>query len=209
MRQSVQRRDHLDGFRFHPGHLDPDGQRALLAAVLDVVRQAPFFRPLMPRTGRPFTVRMTNCGPLGWVSDRTGYRYQPTHPLTGAPWPPIPDPVLGIWRRVSGYPHLPQACLVNLYREGAKLGLHRDADEADLGAPVVSVSLGDTAVFRLGGLERAGATRTLKLRSGDVLVLGGASRLAYHGIDRIHPGTSQLIDGGGRINLTLRRVTAP
>ena len=163
----------------------------------------------MPRTGRPFTVRMTNLGPLGWVSDRAGYRYQPTHPETGQPWPAIPDALLALWRQVSGYPHDPQACLVNFYNGGARMGLHRDADEEDFAAPVLSVSLGDTAVFRIGEPERGGKTETLKLASGDVLVMGGTSRLCYHGIDRVLAGTSTLLKDGGRINLTLRRVTRP
>jgi alkylated DNA repair protein (DNA oxidative demethylase) len=163
----------------------------------------------MPRSGRPLTVRMSNLGPLGWVSSREGYRYQPTHPETGEPWPAIPPMVMDVWRQVSDYGHEPQACLVNYYREGAKLGLHRDEDEEDFAAPVVSISLGDTAIFRIGGTERQGKTETLKLSSGDVLVLGGASRLRYHGVDRVLSGTSTLLKDGGRLNLTLRRVTLP
>jgi alkylated DNA repair protein (DNA oxidative demethylase) len=194
------------GLTYYPGYLETPAQAALRDEVVSAVRAAPFFAPVMPRTGRPFTVRMTNMGQLGWVSDRGGYRYQPIHPETGKPWPPIPDRVLRVWREVAGYSHEPEACLVNLYREGAKMGLHRDEDEEDFSAPVVSISLGDTAVFRIGGLERGGPTQTLKLSSGDVLVLGGQSRLRYHGIDRVLSGTSSLIEGGGRINLTLRRV---
>jgi alkylated DNA repair protein (DNA oxidative demethylase) len=197
------------GLRFYPGYLDRDGQHLLIEELTRAIAQAPFFIPVMPRSGRPFTVRMTNLGPLGWVSDRAGYRYQPNHPETGGPWPPIPERVLEIWRAVAGYPHDPQACLVNLYREGARMGLHRDEDEEDFSAPVVSISLGDMAVFRIGGTARSGPTETLKLSSGDVLVLGGESRLRYHGVDRILTGTSTLLEGGGRINLTLRRVTKP
>lgn len=197
------------GLRYLPGHFGPEAQRQLVDTLRAAVTEAPLFVPVMPRTGRPFTVRMTNLGPLGWVSDRAGYRYQPTHPDTGQPWPPIPEALLALWREVSGYPHDPQACLVNFYNGGAKMGLHRDEDEEDFSAPVVSVSLGDTAVFRMGGRERGGKTETLKLSSGDVLVMGGASRLCYHGIDRVLPGTSSLLKDGGRINLTLRRVTRP
>ena len=197
------------GLKYLPGFLSRDAQDALTGLLRAAVVEAPFFTPVMPRTGRPFSVRMTNLGPLGWVSDRAGYRYQPTHPETGRPWPPIPDVVLDIWRNVSGYPHDPQACLVNHYREGAKMGLHRDADEEDFSAPVVSISLGDTAVFRIGGPERGGRTETLKLSSGDVLVMGGQSRLCHHGIDRVLTGTSTLLKDGGRLNLTLRRVTRP
>ena len=197
------------GLRFLPGHLGADDQRGLVETLRAAVAEAPLFIPVMPRTGRPFTVRMTNLGPLGWVSDRAGYRYQPTHPETGRPWPPIPEALLALWREVSGYPHDPQACLVNFYNGGARMGLHRDEDEDDFAAPVLSVSLGDTAVFRIGGPERGGRTSTLKLASGDVLVMGGASRLCYHGIDRVLSGTSSLLRDGGRINLTLRRVTRP
>jgi alkylated DNA repair protein (DNA oxidative demethylase) len=197
------------GLRYLPGYLDADAQKVLLREVRAAVSGSPFLTPVMPRTGRPFTVRMNNLGSLGWVSDRADYRYQPTHPETGEPWPAIPDGILRLWRAVSGYPHDPEACLVNFYRQGAKMGLHRDEDEEDFSAPVVSVSLGDTAVFRIGGSERGGKTATLKLSSGDVLVMGGASRLCYHGIDRVLTGTSSLLKEGGRINLTLRRVTKP
>ena len=197
------------GLNHLPGFIDRDVQRELVDALRAVVSEAPFFTPVMPRTGRPFSVRMTNLGSLGWVSDRAGYRYQAVHPETGRPWPPIPEVVLDIWRKVSGYAHDPEACLVNYYREGAKMGLHRDEDEEDFSAPVVSISLGDTAVFRIGGTERGGKTETLKLASGDVLVMGGESRLCYHGIDRVLSGTSTLLKDGGRINLTLRRVTTP
>jgi DNA oxidative demethylase len=197
------------GLNYHPGFLDQNAQLALVDALRAAVAEAPLFTPIMPRTGRPFSVRMTNLGQLGWVSDRAGYRYQATHPEAGQPWPAIPEMVLDAWRKVSGYPHLPEACLVNYYREGAKMGLHQDCDEEDFAAPVVSISLGDTAVFRIGGTERGGKTETIKLTSGDVLVMGGESRLRYHGIDRVLTGTSTLLKDGGRINLTMRKVTKP
>jgi DNA oxidative demethylase len=197
------------GLQLFPAHLDLGAQCDLAETLRAAVAEAPFFTPAMPRTGRPFSVRMTNLGPLGWVSDRAGYRYQATHPETGKPWPPIPQTILDIWNKVSGYPHPPQACLVNQYREGAKMGLHQDADEEDFTAPVVSISLGDTGIFRIGGTERGGKTETLKLASGDVLVMGGPSRMCYHGIDRVLSGTSTLLKDGGRLNLTLRRVTKP
>ena len=197
------------GLRYLPAHLDPAAQRDFVELLRAAVTEAPFFTPIMPRTGRPFTVRMTNLGPLGWVADRAGYRYQSTHPETGKPWPPIPPMVLDLWRKLSGYPQDPEACLVNYYRQGAKMGLHRDEDEEDFTAPVHSISLSDTAIFRIGGKERGGKTETLKLSSGDVLVMGGESRLCYHGIDRVLTGTSTLLKDGGRINLTLRRVTRP
>lgn len=197
------------GLKYLPGFLDASAQRDLIELLRLAAAESPLFTPVMPRTGRPFTVRMTNLGSLGWVSDRAGYRYQATHPETGNPWPPIPAKVLDTWITLSGYPQPPEACLVNHYRGGAKMGLHRDEDEEDFSAPVLSISLGDTAVFRIGGLERRGRTETLKLASGDVLVMGGESRLCFHGIDRILPGTSRLLKDGGRINLTLRRVTKP
>ena len=195
------------GLRYLPGFLGRPVQEGLVNELRRAIAEAPLLTPVMPRTGRPFTVRMTNLGPLGWVSDRQGYRYQDRHPETGRPWPPIPEAVMAMWRKVADYPHPPEACLVNYYREGARMGLHRDEDEEDFSAPVISISLGDTAVFRIGGTERGGRTETLKLASGDVLVMGGASRLRYHGIDRILTGTSTLLKDGGRINLTLRRVT--
>jgi alkylated DNA repair protein (DNA oxidative demethylase) len=164
----------------------------------------------MPRTGKKFSVRMTNFGPLGWVSDAAkGYRYEPVHPVTGQPWPPIPEALLELWTETTGYRAPPEACLVNFYSASAKMGLHRDQDEKAVEAPVLSVSLGDSAYFRFGTANFRGETSRLKLNSGDVLAFGGPARLMYHGIDRILSGTSTLIPGGGRINLTLRRVSRP
>ena len=194
----------LPGFRLWPGALDATAQKALLDQVLAATKSAPFYRPMTPG-GRPFSVEMTGLGPLAWVSDRTGYRYQPTHPMTGQAWPPRPQTLLDLWDALTGWPVPPDACLVNLYRDGAKMGLHQDRDETDLGAPVLSVSLGDTAVFRIGPAE-GGRTQSLKLASGDVCALTGPARLARHGIDRLLAGSSQLVPGGGRINLTLRRA---
>ncbi len=172
-------------------------------AVMQGLELAPLYQPVTPG-GRPLSVRMSNFGPLGWVSDRGGYRYQPAHPETGRPWPPTPEVLLALWRATVNWPDPPDACLVNLYQETAKMGLHQDRDEADLKAPVLSVSLGDTAVFRIAG--PAGRTSTLKLESGDVCALTGPARLARHGVDRILAGSSRLVPGGGRINLTLRRA---
>lgn len=195
----------IDGVALWPGFFDEAEQRALLADIEAVMAEAPLYVPRMPKSGKPFSVRMTNCGPLGWVSDEAGYRYQANHPETGAPWPALPQRLAALWEAV-GAPQAPEACLVNLYTEGAKLGLHQDSDEIDRDAPVVSVSLGDTARFRLGGTTRRAPTRSFALSSGDVLVFGGPARLIYHGVDRILPGSSRLLPGGGRINLTLRRV---
>lgn len=205
METSGQLETGLEGFRYWPGALGPLDQIRLLAEVRAVVADAPLYRPETPG-GRPFSVQMTNCGPLGWVSDRTGYRYQPRHPATGRPWPAIPPMLLALWDRLAGADAPPDACLVNLYRGPARMGLHQDRDEADLTAPVLSVSLGDTAVFRIGAAD-GGPTRSLRLASGDVCALTGAARLARHGVDRVIPGSSSCVPGGGRINLTLRRAT--
>ena len=193
--------------RHFEGYLDRAGQCELLREIRAVIAEAPLFTPAMPRTGKPFSVAMTNCGSLGWVSDRTGgYRYQETHPVTGKPWPAMPERVLEIWRKLADYPASPEACLINYYRPGARLGLHRDEDEIDFSAPVISVSLGMSARFRLGGRKRRDPTKSLTLDSGDVVILAGPTRLAYHGIDRILPGNDDLVEEGGRFNLTLRRV---
>jgi alkylated DNA repair protein (DNA oxidative demethylase) len=195
---------------YFPWKLGPDEQVAVLGALRTIIAEAPLFTPTMPRSGKPMSVRMTNCGPLGWVTDKErGYRYQATHPVTGRPWPAMPQMLLDLWDEVARYPAPPEACLVNYYSGTARMGLHQDRDEEDFDAPVVSVSLGDTAIFRAGGRSRRDPTRTYELRSGDVVVLGGEERLAFHGIDRILPGTSDLLAEGGRLNLTLRRVTKP
>jgi alkylated DNA repair protein (DNA oxidative demethylase) len=195
--------------RLLPGHLDREMQRQLVAELRPILERAPLYSPAMPRSGSPYSVRMSNCGPLGWLSDRTGYRYSPTHPVTGEPWPAIPTLVLDLWHATTGAPYPPEACLINYYGPAAKLGLHRDQDEAATDAPILSISLGDTALFRLGGPERKSPTRSVRLSSGDLVVLSGPSRHWYHGVDRILPGTSQLLAEGGRFNLTLRRVNPP
>jgi alkylated DNA repair protein (DNA oxidative demethylase) len=205
MRQGYSLLMEINGFRFYPGAIEPPAQAALVEAVMAAARLAPFYRPMTPG-GKSMSVDQTGLGALGWTTDRAGYRYEPLHPVTGDPWPPMPQALLDLWRRYAGTAREPDACLVNLYREGARMGLHQDADEADFDVPVLSVSLGDTAIFRLGGLSRGDPTRTLRLGSGDVCVLGGAARRAYHGVDRIVFGSSRLVPGGGRINLTLRRA---
>ncbi len=198
-----------NGLRHLPGYLDRSAQEQLVALLRDAVVLAPLFTPVMPRSGKPFSVRMTNLGPLGWVSDRSGYRYQPTHPVKDEPWPAMPEILTGLWADVAEYLHPPEACLVNFYNTDAKMGLHQDRDEQDFNAPVVSISLGDTGLFRWGGTTRGGRTQSLKLVSGDVLVMGGESRMCFHGIDKIMAGTSSLLKDGGRINLTMRRVGRP
>lgn len=198
----------LPGFRLLPGFLDAARQRELMQQVQTVLEAAPVYHATMPKSGQKMSVAMSNAGALGWYTDKDGgYRYIAQHPETGRAWPAIPDIALEVWRSVAPDAPAPEACLINLYRETAKMGLHQDRDEADFSAPVVSISLGDEALFRLGGTSRKAPTRSFRLSSGDVLVLGGAARLAFHGIDRVIAGTSRLVPGGGRINLTLRRVT--
>jgi alkylated DNA repair protein (DNA oxidative demethylase) len=194
----------------YPQRLDRGAQAALLGAIRQILAKAPLYTPRMPRSGSPMSVRMTNAGPLGWVTDKErGYRYQATHPKTGEPWPAIPPMLLALWEELSGYLQPPEACLINYYGGAAKMGLHQDEDEEDFSAPVLSVSLGDTGIFRAGGTSRKDNTQKFELKSGDVFVLGGKDRLAYHGIDRVLPGSSDLLSEGGRFNLTLRRVTKP
>jgi alkylated DNA repair protein (DNA oxidative demethylase) len=195
----------IDGFRLLPGALSIGDQADLVAEVLAAAEAAPFYRAITPG-GQPMSVLMTSLGDRGWFTDRQGYRYVETHPETGWRWPAMPPRLLDLWTRTTGDPALPDACLVNLYRDSARMGLHQDKDEADFSHPVLSVSLGDTAVFRLGGTRRSDPTRSFRLTSGDVCVLGGEARLAFHGIDRVIASSSRLVPGGGRINLTLRRT---
>ncbi|NIA71995.1 alpha-ketoglutarate-dependent dioxygenase AlkB [Pelagibius litoralis] len=198
-----------EGFRYLPGYLSPEQQENLLPALRAIIAEAPLYQPRMPGNGKPMSVRMTNAGSHGWYSDpAAGYRYLRDHPATGKGWPAIPEALLAIWRDLAGYPDDPQCCLINLYQgPKVRMGLHRDQDEETFEAPVVSLSLGDSAVFRIGGLARRGATSSVKLHSGDAVVLAGQARLAYHGIDRVLGGSSRLLSEGGRINITLRRVT--
>jgi alkylated DNA repair protein (DNA oxidative demethylase) len=193
------------GFEIHKGYLDLAAQASVLAAVREVVRAAPLTHPVTPQ-GKPMSVRMSAAGRFGWITDRQGYRYAVEHPA-GQPWPPIPDPVLAIWRDLCAGKRLPECCLVNFYGEGARMGLHQDKDEASFDWPVLSISLGDDGLFRMGGTERGGKTRSVWLQSGDVVVMSGAARRAFHGVDRIRFGSSNMLEHGGRLNLTLRVVT--
>ncbi|SLN17779.1 Alpha-ketoglutarate-dependent dioxygenase AlkB [Roseivivax jejudonensis] len=195
----------IRGFRIHPGHLDRAAQIRVVEALRGVLRIAPLFQPVTPR-GRPMSVRMSAAGRFGWITDRRGYRYAETHP-DGQPWPPIPNEIMAIWTAVVPEARAPECCLVNWYGEGARMGLHQDRDEADFDQPVVSVSLGDDGLFRMGNTERGGKTESVWLGSGDVVVMGGEARLRHHGVDRIRFGSSTLLPQGGRINLTLRVVT--
>ena len=197
------------GLRLYPEYFSRDAQLTALAAIRRVLADAPLYTPRMPKSGRPMSVGMSNCGPLGWISDERGYRYESTHPQSGRPWPAIPDLLLRLWDDVAQYPDPPEACLINYYGPNTKMGLHQDRDEADFSAPVVSLSLGDSCLFRVAGGKRGDPTRSFRLNSGDVLVLAGDARLAFHGVDRIYAHTSTLLTEGGRINLTMRRVTCP
>ncbi|MGN6517086.1 MAG: alpha-ketoglutarate-dependent dioxygenase AlkB [Rhizomicrobium sp.] len=196
----------MEGVVLWTGALDVHMQSRILREIFAKTEDAPFYTPTMPGSGAPFSVQETNFGSLGWISDRNGYRYEPNHPVTKKPWPAIPPVLLELWREATQFLGSPECCLVNLYRGAAKMGLHQDKDEAALAAPVLSVSLGDDALFRIGGPTRKGTTKSLKLASGDVLMFGGRARLAFHGIDRVIAGTSRLVPGGGRLNLTWRRM---
>jgi alkylated DNA repair protein (DNA oxidative demethylase) len=191
-----------NGFTFLSEYLDLDSQQALIADIMAVSR---FYRAVTPG-GRPMSVEMSNLGPLGWITDARGYRYEPRHPITGEAWPPMPRRLLDLWADLADPRVPPDACLVNLYRHGARMGLHQDRDEIDFSLPVLSISLGDTAIFRLGGPRRGDPSLSMRLASGDVCLLAGEARLAYHAVDRILPGSSRLVPGGGRLNLTLRRA---
>ncbi len=197
----------INGFRLIPGALDQALQARLAAEVLEALKVAPLYRPTTP-WGKPMSVEQSSFGPLGWITDAKGYRYEPHHPGTGLAWPAMPQSLKDLWAQHARTALSPDSCLINLYRDTARMGLHQDADEADLAAPVLSISLGDTAIFRLGGPARGDPSRTVRLSSGDICVLDGASRHAFHGVDRILPGSSRLVPDGGRINLTLRRAAA-
>ncbi len=195
----------VPGFDLWPGLLDPAAQRDLVSAVTAAAEAAPFAN-YETAYGKAMSVAMTAFGPLGWTSDASGYRYVERRPGADQIWPAMPQALLDLWSQLGDPDVPPDSCLINLYRDGARMGLHQDRDEADLQFPVLSISLGDTAVFRIGGTSRKNPTRSLKLSSGDVCRLSGAARLAFHGVDRILPGSSSLVPGGGRINLTLRRA---
>ncbi len=192
----------LRGFEIRKGYLDAAAQSHLVDLLRPILKVAPLYRPVTP-SGKEMSVRMTSAGVLGWVTDRAGYRYQDTHPK-GMTWPAIPDEILTIWQDLTGADRQPDCCLINYYGEGAKMGLHQDKDEADFSWPVLSISLGDDALFRIGNTTRGGKTESIWLSSGDVAIMGGPARLTYHGVDRIRFGSSKLLPKGGRINLTLR-----
>ncbi|WP_170426242.1 alpha-ketoglutarate-dependent dioxygenase AlkB family protein [Ruegeria arenilitoris] len=192
----------LRGFDIRKAYLDGAAQTRLIEDLRPILKSAPLFRPVTP-SGKEMSVRMTSAGALGWVTDKGGYRYQAQHPK-GMEWPEIPDTILNIWRNLASPDRDPDCCLINYYAEGARMGLHQDKDEADFSWPVLSISLGDDALFRIGNETRGGKTESIWLSSGDVVIMGGPARLTYHGVDRIRFGSSKLLPKGGRINLTLR-----
>ena len=194
------------GAKLFPGELSREQQSVMVVSIRALLPEAPLYTPTMPNSGKPLSVRMTNFGEVGWMSDKAGYRYQRAHPETGKAWPAIPDSILSVWASLLPVQPLPDACLVNFYAPTAKMGLHQDRDEQDFSVPVLSISLGDTALFRLGGQKRSDPTQSFKLSSGDVMMLAGEDRLAFHGVDRIYPGTSTLLKQGGRISITLRKA---
>lgn len=195
----------LNGFAIYRALIDAETSQRIVTASREVAKAAPLVRPVTPG-GRKMSVRMTSAGRCGWISDRSGYRYADRHP-SGVGWPPIPKPILGVWTDLVGPDRDPDCCLFNYYAAEARMGLHRDADEGDFTWPVVSISLGDSARFRIGGVRRCDPTASVMLESGDVVVMGGPARLAYHGIDRIRFGSSRLLPSGGRLNITLRVVS--
>lgn len=203
---TMTKHEEINGFRIIRGHLDPEQQAVMVETVRDVIRTAPLVRPVTA-WGKPMSVRMSSAGRVGWVIDRGRYRYADRHPETNAPWPAIPPEILGVWQAVSGWADAPDSCLINWYAEGTRMGLHQDKDEDAFDAPVVSISLGCPARFRMGGVDRKDPTCSTILESGDVVVMGGEARLAYHGVDKVlTDGFPHPLTGHGRINLTLRVV---
>ena len=197
------------GFDYFPNYYNRLEQEDLLNDIRHIVKEAPLITPIMPKTGKEMSVRQTNCGELGWVTDKEqGYRYQKNHPITGKAWPDIPPSLQNLWQKLSGFPQPAEACLINFYAPQARMGMHQDKDEMELNAPVISISLGDSCLFRIGTTEKQGKTHSLRLNSGDVIMFGGEARLAYHGVDRIYPNTSTLLKVPGRVNLTLRRISS-
>ena len=196
------------GFDYFPNYYSRLEQEDLLNDIRHIVKEAPLITPIMPKTGKEMSVRQTNCGELGWVTDKEqGYRYQKNHPITGKAWPDIPPSLQNLWQKLSGFPQPAEACLINFYAPQARMGMHQDKDEMELKAPVISISLGDSCLFRIGTTEKQGKTHSIRLNSGDVIMFGGKARLAYHGVDRIYPNTSTLLKVPHRVNLTLRRIS--
>ena len=186
-----------------------DGAEELIGAIAVIAAQSPF-RHMVTPGGFSMSVAMTNCGAFGWVTDRSGYRYSPTDPESGRPWPAMPAPIRDLAMRAAdraGFgAFAPDACLINRYAAGAKLALHQDKDERDYAAPIVSVSLGLPATFLFGGLARRDKVMRIALSHGDVVVWGGAARLAYHGVAPLKEGDHPQL-GSHRFNMTIRKAS--
>ena len=194
----------IRGFKIFKERLDLNIQNDLISDLREIVKVAPLFSPHVPG-GNKMSVKMTSAGKYGWFSDSKGYRYV-SRQKNGNNWPQIPNSIMEIWQKFVSSERNPDCCLINYYSKDAKMGMHQDNDEADFDWPVLSISLGDDALFRIGNVEKGGKTDSLWLNSGDIIVMGDEARLKYHGIDRIRSGTSNLLKNGGRINLTLRVV---
>jgi len=194
----------LNGSLIYPAYLDVEAQESLVEDLRKIASVAPF-RQFDTRSGRKIGVRMTSAGDYGWFSDHKGYWYEKKQP-DGAAWPEIPLSLLQIWQDLAGVDRAPQCCLVNFYGENVKMGLHQDKDERDFLLPILSISLGDDALFRVGGKNRSDPTGSVWIKSGDIALLTGPSRLAYHGIDKTRFASSSLLKNKGRLNVTLRVV---
>ena len=194
----------IRGFDVHKGYLDKLSQTALIEEIRRIAAKAPMFPPQTPG-GKPMSVKITSAGKMGWSADKSGYHYTLCHP-NGTAWPAIPETILALWHQLTKLEREPDCCLINYYGEGARMGMHQDRDEADFSWPVMSVSLGDAGLFRIGNKIRGGSTESIWLKSGDVVIMGGDARLTYHGVDRIRFGSSSLLSKGGRLNLTCRVV---
>ncbi|MDG1430303.1 MAG: alpha-ketoglutarate-dependent dioxygenase AlkB [Paracoccaceae bacterium] len=195
----------INGARILPDYLSRPEQESLVEELRELARIAPFRRLKTP-SGKQMSVRTTAAGHFGWSSDARGYRYDAKQ-SDGSNWPPIPTRLLDMWDELASTIRKPQSCLINYYGESTKMGMHQDKDEDDFTQPVLSLSLGDEALFRVGGRKRSDKTASVWLRSGDVAILDGNARMAYHGIERTRFGSSRLLKDGGRLNLTLRVVT--
>ncbi len=198
-----------EGVIFRAHALVMKDQTQLWDDVRGIIATAPLAR-LRTKGGGQTSAAMTNCGAAGWWSDPKGYRYVTANPATGASWPAFPPSFLAAVRKIardSPWPDFaPDACLINFYEPGAKMGLHQDKDERDFAHPIITVCLGDDADFLIGGFSRSDKTQALIVRSGDALIMGGASRMRFHGVRKIYPGTSPLPDVGGRFSLTFRKA---
>lgn len=199
------------GLKLYKNYLSLEKQEQLVQIIHNILPEAPFFKAISPRK-KPLGSLMTNMGEFGWYADATdGYKYINHHPNTQKKWPGIPVEIMNIWRKLADYPIDPQCCLINYYNEqNPNLGMHKDLDEQDFKAPVLSISLGNTCSFRYSTSPKSQSpSKTIKLESGTILVMGGESRLIYHSVNKVFFGSNKLLDssfGLGRLNLTLRVV---